>query len=342
MINCAVVGATGYTGLELARILLRHSKIKISGLTTRQNEPIPLRSLLPALPKEIGLEIKSFDFAGIKQKSDCVFLCLPHTEAMELAKKFLKAGCFVIDLSADFRLRNPKVYEEWYGVKHKAPEFLKRAVYGLPEMYRKDIRSADFISNPGCYPTAATLGLIPLLRRKLIEIDSIVIDAKSGVSGAEKKLTQATQFAELDQNFYAYKVGRHQHTPEIEQVLTDVAKQKMKVTFTAHLLPVDRGILATIYAKKKKGVTKGQIQKAFQEDYAKEPFLRILPEGEFPSLKAVQQTNYCDIGVHVEEKGDRVIVLSAIDNLLKGASGQAVQNMNIHFGFAEEEGLKTW
>lgn len=342
MINCAVIGATDYTGLELAKILLRHSKVKISGLTTRQDKPIPLRSLLPSLPKDVSQSIEPFDFQRIKQSSDCVFLCLPHTEAMELGKKFVSSGRFVIDLSADFRLRDPKAYSVWYGVKHQAPDLLKQAVYGLPELNRDQISEAELISNPGCYPTASALAILPLIRRKLIEPSNIIIDAKSGVSGAGKKLTAATQFAELDENFYAYKVGGHQHTPEIEQVLSQAAGSKVTVTFTAHLLPVERGILATVYLNRKKGVSGDKIRRAFREDYENEPFVRLLPEGEYPSIKAVQKTNYCDIGIFASAKTDRVIVVSAIDNLVKGAAGQAVQNMNIRYAFSEEEGLKTW
>jgi N-acetyl-gamma-glutamyl-phosphate reductase len=342
MLNCAIVGATGYTGVELIKILLRHPHARITGLTTRQKDPIPVRQLIPSLPADVDLEIRPYSFADIKKKADVVFLCLPHTEAMETAAKFLAAGKIVIDLSADFRLRDVKTYEQWYGVKHKNRELLKKAVYGLPELYREKIQVANLIANPGCYPTGSILAIAPLLQNRLIDTESIVVDAKSGVSGAGKKLTTATQYCEVDENFYAYKVGRHQHTPEIAQALSDAADDDIWLTFVPHLLPVDRGILSTIYLKRRKGVDGNKIAAAYNKAYGNLPFVRLKAQGTFPSLKDVQRTNFCDIGFLAEADSDRLIVISAIDNLLKGASGQAVQNMNIRAGFAEDEGLRTW
>lgn len=342
MLNCAVLGATGYTGLELIKILLRHPHVRIAALTTRQKEAIPVRRLIPNLPEEIDLEIREHAFADIKKKADVIFLCLPHTEAMEAAAWFLKAGKVVIDLSADFRIREYRTYEKWYGVSHKNPELLKKAVYGLTELYRSEVEKADLIANPGCYPTGTILGIAPLLENKLIETDSIIVDAKSGVSGAGKKLVPATQYCEVDENFYAYKVGKHQHTPEIEQALTDAAGKKISVVFTPHLLPLDRGILATIYLKRKKGVSAEKIQKAYEKAYGEEVFVRVRKPGEMPALRDVQRTNFCDIGFWADPQSERLIVITAIDNLLKGASGQAVQNMNVRFDFSEEEGLRAW
>ncbi len=342
MINVAVVGATGYTGIELIKILLRHPHVRIAALTTRQKEFIPVSKLIPNLPPDVNLRIETYSFSDVKKKADLVFLCLPHTEAMETAGEFRKAGKIVIDLSADFRLREAAVYEKWYDKKHTNKLLLKEAVYGLPEWFREEIKQADLIANPGCYPTSAILAIAPLLHEKLAEFDSIAIDSKSGVSGAGKKLTSATQFAELDGNFYAYKVGRHQHTPEIEQALSDVSDKKIHVTFVPHLLPLDRGILTTVYLKRKKGVTGEKVREAFEKWYGSEPFIRLKEDGAYPALKDVQRTNYCDIGFFAESGSDRLIVISAIDNLLKGASGQAVQNMNIRAGFGEDEGLKTW
>ena len=342
MINCAVVGATGYTGIELIKILLRHPHVRITGLTTRQKEPIPLRQLIPTLPPDCDLTVRTYSFDEIKKKADIVFLCLPHTEAMETAAKFLKAGKIVIDLSADFRIRDWKTYERWYGVKHKNRELLKKAVYGLPEFYREEIQTADLIANPGCYPTGSILGVAPLLQNHLIDTESIVVDAKSGVSGAGKKLNVSTQFCEVDENFYAYKIGRHQHTPEIAQALSDAAGKPVSLTFVPHLLPLDRGILATIYLRRKKSADGHKIAAAFARAYDAEPFVRVKPERAFPMLKDVQRTNFCDIGFWADPDSDRLIVVTAIDNLLKGASGQAVQNMNIRSGFPEEEGLRTW
>ncbi|MSR77883.1 MAG: N-acetyl-gamma-glutamyl-phosphate reductase [Candidatus Omnitrophica bacterium] len=342
MIKCAVVGATGYTGIELIKILLRHSDVELTKLTTRQTQAIPIHQLIPTLPADIQIEVRNHSVQEVCQAADVIFLCLPHTEAMEAASVYAKAGRTVIDLSADLRLHDWKTYEKWYGVKHIQKALLKKAIYGLPEIYRNDIRSADLIANPGCYPTAAILGLYPLLKKRLIDLDSIIIDAKSGVSGAGKKPNASTQFCELDENFYAYKVGRHQHTPEINQTLSEAAGAQVSVTLTTHLLPLDRGILATIYARRKKGVKESLIRDTFFGTYEGEPFIRIKPAGFFPSLKDVQKTNFCDIGIDVDSQSDRVIIITAIDNLLKGASGQAVQNMNIRFGLPETQGLQVW
>lgn len=340
--NCSVVGATGYTGIELIKILLRHPQVNIAGLTTRQKESLPVRKLIPSLPQDVNLEVREYSFEEIRKKSDIVFLCLPHTEAMETADRFRKAGKIVIDLSADFRLKDFKKYEKWYDKKHTNRSLLKEAVYGLPEWYSEKIKKADLIANPGCYPTSINLALMPLLKENLLELDSICIDSKSGVSGAGKKLSAGTQFCEAGENFSAYKVARHQHTPEIEQVLSDAAGKKVGVTFVPHLLPVDRGILSTMYSRVKKRVSAEKITAAYKKHYKIAPFIRFKGENSFPSLHDVQRTNYCDIGFCLDQENERLIVISAIDNLIKGASGQAVQNMNIRAGFAEDEGLKTW
>ena len=339
MLTCSVIGATSFTGGELIRILARHPHVKIASLTTRSEERMPARELVPALGKANNLVIEQFNFRKVARASDLVFLALPHTFAMNIAADFYKEGKIVIDLSADFRLRRPDVYKRWYGEKHAKKNLLKAAVYGLPEMYREHIKRTNLIANPGCYPTGAILGLYPLLNGDLIKRDSIIIDAKSGVSGAGKKLSTGTQFCEVDENFGAYKVNRHQHAPEIEQALSEAALEKIEVTFVPHLLPVNRGILSTIYARRKAGVKKDKLLKAFEAFGASEPFVRFLGAERFPTLRNVQLTNFCDIGISIDERSDRVIVITAIDNLLKGASGQAVQNMNIRLGFAEEAGL---
>ncbi len=339
MLSCAVVGATGYTGAELIKILLRHPRVQITHLTTRQDAAIPLRTLVPGISKANHLEVRKFSFLEIKRKADVVFLALPHTEAMDVAAQFYKAGKIVIDLSADFRIQNVLVYEKWYGVKHKERKLLAEAVYGLPELFRAAIKKSNLIANPGCYPTGATLGIAPLLRDQLVEPSMIVIDAKSGVSGAGKKLNPTTQFCEVNENFYAYKVNRHQHMPEIEEVLSSVSDEPVHVTFVPHLLPMNRGILSTIYLRKKTGVRVADIRKSFEKAYDKEPFVHVRKEGEFPTLRDVQGTNFCDIGFSSSSDEDELIVITAIDNLVKGASGQAVQNLNIRAGFPEEEGL---
>ncbi|MFH1800662.1 MAG: N-acetyl-gamma-glutamyl-phosphate reductase [Candidatus Omnitrophota bacterium] len=339
MLNCAVLGATGYTGAELTKLLLAHPHVRVSLLTTRQEKPIALRDILPSVAKDITLEITPYSFDAVKKKADVVFLCLPHTEAMTAAEQFLAAGKVVIDLSADFRLRDRRIYEKWYGVNHVAPQYLSKAVYGLCEVYREKIKKADLIANPGCYPTGPSLALIPLLKKRLIDPKSIIINAASGVSGAGKKLVTATHFCEVSENYSAYKVNRHQHTPEIEQMLSAAAGKPVKITFVPHLLPLNRGILATIYAQTTARGTETAIRRTLESAYKKAPFVRIKPAGQYPSLRDVQCTNFCDVGVSVQEETGRVVIITAIDNLVKGAAGQAVQNMNLRFGFPEEAGL---
>lgn len=339
MLNCAVIGATGYTGAELVRILLRHPRVRLAALTTRQEGAIPLKGLVPGISKGSSLEVRRFSFSEIKRKADVVFLALPHTEAMDVAARFFRAGKVVIDLSADFRIPNASLYERWYNVKHRQKKLLREAVYGLPELYREGIRKANLIANPGCYPTGACLGIAPLLRDGLIESGSITIDAKSGVTGAGKRLNPATQFCEVDENFFAYKVNQHQHMPEMEEVLSQTAGQEIHVTFVPHLLPLNRGILTTIYLRKRPAVRFASIRESFERAYAKEPFVRVRKVGEFPMLRDVQGTNFCDVGFVSNPAEEELIVITAIDNLVKGASGQAVQNLNIRLGFPEEEGL---
>ncbi|MDD5085314.1 MAG: N-acetyl-gamma-glutamyl-phosphate reductase [Candidatus Omnitrophica bacterium] len=339
MIRCAVVGASGYTGAEIAKILFRHSKAKLTSLTTRKEDILPLGALIPGLAKDCGIDIEEYHFEKVEKAADVVFLALPHTVSINFAAEFLRKGKIVIDLSADFRLKDIKLYEKWYGKRHSEKELLEQAVYGLPELYREEIKNADLIANPGCYPTAAILGLKPLVDRDLINLNSIIIDAKSGISGAGRKLIPGFLFMAVDEDFKAYKVNQHQHMPEIEMVLSRIANAALKVQFVPHLLPVKRGILETIYCVKESGVSKKQILSAFADAYEKEVFVRVRKPGVFPALGDVRNTNFCDIGVWTEDDSDRVIVVSVIDNLMKGASGQAVQNMNIRCGFPEATGL---
>ncbi len=337
--RCSVIGATGYTGAELIRILAVHPNVKIAHLTTRGEEALPARSIVPSLDKSQNLVIKKTAHKEVLRDSDVVFLALPHTMAMETASEFLKDGKVVVDLSADFRLKNIRVFEEWYKAEHTQKKLLSKAVYGLPELNRSEIKKANLIANPGCYPTGAALGLLPLLKERLIEPSSIIIDSKSGVSGAGKKLAMTTHFSEVNENFNAYKVNQHQHIPEIEQTLSQVAGGEVKITFVPHLLPVTRGIFSTIYVKKLAGVKPSKIAEAFETYYKIEPFVRFLGEGVSPNIRSVAYTNFCDIGIQMNPKTNQVIVMTTIDNLVKGASGQAVQNMNIRMNFAEEAGL---
>ncbi len=335
----SVIGATGYVGVELTRFLLRHPHVQISRLTTSQPQGLPLRALLPEVHAAAAHQVIPYNKEDVIENSDVVFLCLPHTEAMQHAAAFMDAGKTVIDLSADFRLKNPAEYPVWYGVEHLSPELLKKSVYGLSEFYRDAVKKADLIANPGCYPTGSLLALLPLVKKKLIDLNSIGITAASGVSGAGKKPSAATHFCETHENYFAYKVGKHQHTPEIEQILAEGAGSSLKIDFTTHLLPVNRGILSTIYAKKAAGVTEEQIRAAYEDFYGKSLFVRLKKSGEYPSLKDVQCSNFCDIGVLLNPRTDTVTVISAIDNLVKGAAGQAVQNFNIRFGFEEGTAL---
>lgn len=338
MVNLGIVGGAGYTAEALIEIFLKHPDVRIKYISRKSGSGLTVSEVFPQLKNKINLVIGPTNAKEIISKCDLVFLALPHTASMDLVPKLLKANKKVIDLSADYRLKNKSLYEKYYGVKHKDPLNLKSAIYGLPELYRNKIKNAKLVANPGCYPTAAILALAPLAALGLADTGSIIIDAKSGVSGAGKKNSEEFLFAEINENFKAYKVGIHQHTPEINQVLSKLAVKKINVTFVPHLLPVNRGILETIYVSKgKHKVTGGQLVELYKKFYKKEPFVRIKDEGKFPSLKDVASTNFCDIGV--KDLGDKIIIISAIDNLLKGASGQAVQNMNIMYGFPETLGL---
>lgn len=335
MINAAIMGATGYAGEELISILLNHPEVRIKNVCAKIDKPAQLSKIYPKFKNRIELSCAEPDIKEICAACDLIFLALPHTVSMEFVPALIKAGKRVIDLSADYRFKDVKSYEKYYA-KHKDRQNLPIAVYGLPEIYRAKIKSAKLIANPGCYPTAGILGLAPLVAMGLAQADSIIIDAKSGVTGAGRKLAEGFLFPEVNENFKAYKIDSHQHAPEIDQELSKLSGKKLKVTFVPHLLPLSRGILATIYVKKTHSKTQG-LSGLYKKFYKKEPFVRIKDEGGFPSLKDVAGTNFCDIGI--KEGGDKIIIVAAIDNLLKGASGQAVQNMNIMCGFNEGAGL---
>ncbi len=334
----AIIGATGYTGVELARLLLGHPEVQITALTSESKAGQRYDQPFPGFKNQLNLELEKLDPERIAKRAKLVFLCLPHQEAMDAAKAFLERGCRVVDLSADFRLSAAEIYEAWYG-PHRSHELLKEAVYGLPELHRDKIKHAKLVANPGCYPTSCILGLAPLIRDKAIDLKSIHCDAKSGVSGAGRKADPALQFCEVNAGVKAYKVGSHRHTPEIEQEISRLAGSEVKVSFTPHLIPMDRGILSTLYAQGLGKRDSQSIHHLFQDFYREEPFVRVRPLGEFPDTRDVRFTNYCDLGVHFDERTGRTIVVSVIDNLIKGASGQAIQNMNLMMGFEETEGL---
>jgi N-acetyl-gamma-glutamyl-phosphate reductase len=338
MINVGIIGATGYTGIELVRLLLSHPEAKIKVITSEKSAGLKFSDAHPAFQGLIDLTLEPFHVIKVSKEIQIAFLCLPHQSAADAAVRLRERGVKVIDLSADFRLKSAKEYEIWYE-KHKHPEMLAEAVYGLPELYREKIKTAKLVANPGCYPTSAVLALAPLIKEKLILLDSIIIDSKSGVSGAGRNPSIENLFSEVNEGFKPYKVGNHRHTPEIEQSLSDLAEEPVKVTFTPHLVPMDRGILTTVYAKPLRKLKTAEVLKIFKNFYKKEPFVRIKEEGVFPNTRNVRASNFCDIGVVYEERTDRIIVLSAIDNLTKGAAGQAVQNFNLMTGLEETLGL---
>lgn len=339
MLKIGILGATGYAGEELIKILLNHSKVTIEIVSAKIEKPQPIDSILPAFSGRLNLTCADYPLQKVNNLSDVVFLALPHRVSMEAAPFFLKKGKTVIDLSADYRLEEPKVYAKWYGILHKDVKNIPHAVYGLPELYRNKIKKAKLIANPGCYPTSIILACAPALKEGLVELDSIIADSKSGLSGAGRCPSPQLLFAEANENLRAYKINEHQHQPEINQELSKLAGKKVEITFVPHLIPINRGILSTIYFKVKKQITAARIYSLYQDFYKKEPFVRLLPLSNFPQVKDVVHTNYCDLGLKLDQEKGRLIVISAIDNLVKGASGQAVQNMNIIYGFKETTGL---
>ncbi|MBF0521874.1 MAG: N-acetyl-gamma-glutamyl-phosphate reductase [Candidatus Omnitrophica bacterium] len=338
MIKAGILGVSGYSGKEALEILLSHPEVRVT-YAAANNTTGKIADIWPDLAGKTPLYCEAFDSKKAIQSCDVMFLATPHTAAMKIAPELLKAGLKVIDISGDYRLKNISQYKKWYHEQHADPANLKKAVYGLPEFFREDIKKAKLLSNPGCYPTAALLALGPLVSFHANIIDSIIIDAKSGVTGAGRKAELGLHFCEVNENFKAYKVLNHQHTPEIESYLSKMAKQKISVDFVPHLLPVNRGILETIYVTLNDKISLNQIHQAYLRFYKTEPFVRVLKLGNQPELKNVCKTNYCDIGLALRKDKKLLVITSAIDNLLKGAAGQAVQNMNLMYGFKETEGL---
>ena len=339
IIQAAIFGASGYTGQELTRILSGHPQVKLVAATSRRYAGTAVTDVFPSLSGLTSLKYSNATPQEIAGLCDVVFLALPHGVSMEIAPVFVKAGKKVIDLSADYRLRNQATYEKWYA-QHVSAELFDQAVYGIPELYRQDIRKSRLIANPGCYPTSIILGLAPALKKKLLDVSTIIADSASGVSGAGRDLQVGSLFCEVDGGFKAYKVGKHRHTPEIEQELNALAGEEFAISFTPHLLPVKRGILSTIYATLKKGITLAEIHDLYASFYAAEKFVRICPVGTYPNISSVCGSNYCDIGLAIDPRTSRLIIVSAIDNLIKGAAGQAVQNMNLVCSLPEETGLQ--
>ncbi|HEV7223502.1 MAG TPA: N-acetyl-gamma-glutamyl-phosphate reductase [Pirellulales bacterium] len=335
MTRVAILGATGYSALELIKILLRHPAAEITAVTSRQEGRPPIASVHPSLTGRLDLPLEDLDPEELASRADCVFSCLPHGVTTGLVPQLLAGNCRVVDFSADYRLKSPAVYEQWYGEKHGDPERLSSAVYGLPELFRGQIAAAPLIANPGCYPTSAILALAPLLKAGLIEPTGIIIDSKSGVSGAGRTPKLATLFPECNENLSAYNVGKHRHTPEIEQVLSTAGGQTVEVIFTPHLVPMDRGILSTAYSRPRGAAGEKQVMEALRAFYAREPFVKVVDH--LPGTKDTSGTNYCHITARMVR--DRIITISCLDNLIKGAAGAAVQNFNLMFGHAETTAL---
>ena len=340
MIKVGIVGGTGYTGVELLRLLVQHPEAELSAITSRQEAGKAVSAVFPSLRGRVALAFSHPDQAAL-DKCDVVFFATPNGVAMGEARALLAAGARVIDISADFRFKNAAEWERWYKVKHAAPELLAEAVYGLCEVNREQIRSARLVANPGCYPTSVQLGLLPLLEAGVVDVDHLIADAKSGLSGAGRKMEQHLMHAEAADNFMAYGLTGHRHWPEIRQGLARAAGRDVGLVFTPHLTPMIRGIHATLYARITKEV---DFQGLFEKRYAGEPFVDVMPPGSHPDTRSVRAANVCRIAVHRPREGastsDTLVVLSVIDNLMKGASGQAVQNMNIMFGLPETLGLQ--
>lgn len=333
-----IIGATGYTGVELLRILLRHPEVEVTALTSQKYAGIPLDHVFLSLIQHLPLKCEELNIDQISMKTDFIFTAVPHKTAMEVVPLFYQKGKRVVDLSADFRFKDAGVYERWYQ-KHMSSTLLSESVYGLPELHREKIRKAKIVGNPGCYPTGALIGLIPLIRGGMISTEGIVIDSKSGVSGAGRDVVLDSLFCEVNEGVKAYKIFSHRHTPEIEQELSFMAHKEVHVTFVPHLIPMDRGILTTLYVRLIKKMKSKELIHLFQEYYQGESFIRIYPEGKLPNTKNVRGSNFCDIGITANDEG-RAVIVTAIDNLVKGASGEAVQNMNIMLDFPETMGLE--
>ncbi|WP_144507650.1 N-acetyl-gamma-glutamyl-phosphate reductase [Bacillus thuringiensis] len=336
----AIIGATGYGGIELIRLLEQHPYFSIASLHSFSQVGECITDVYPHFQNVLVHTLQEIDVEEIGKEAEIVFLATPAGVSAELTPKLLAVGLKVIDLSGDFRMKDPFIYEQWYKRAAAKEGVLRDAVYGLSEWKRSEIQKANLIANPGCFATAALLAVLPLVRSGIIEEDSIIIDAKSGVSGAGKTPTTMTHFPELYDNLRIYKVNEHQHIPEIEQMLAEWNRETKPITFSTHLIPISRGIMVTLYAKVKREMEIEQLQQLYEEAYEQSAFIRIRMQGEFPSPKEVRGSNYCDMGIAYDERTGRVTVVSVIDNMMKGAAGQAIQNANIVAGLEETTGLQ--
>ncbi|WP_198265270.1 N-acetyl-gamma-glutamyl-phosphate reductase [sulfur-oxidizing endosymbiont of Gigantopelta aegis] len=342
-IKVGIVGGTGYTGVELLRLLANHPDVSLAVITSRSESGLPVKDLFPNLRDHLDIAFSEPDAATLKQ-CDLVFFATPNGIAMKMVPELIEAGVKVIDLAADFRIKDINVWQQWYGMEHACPDYVAQAVYGLPEVNREAIKTASLIANPGCYPTAVQLGFLPLLENGLLKTDFLVADCKSGVSGAGRGANVGTLLCETSESFKAYAVPGHRHLPEISQGLdifnTGEDKSAVDLTFVPHLVPMIRGIQATLYGKiNSSDMSLADLQQLFETRYANEPFVDVLPSGAHPETRTVKGSNMCRIAIHQPQDKDTIVILSVIDNLVKGAAGQAVQNMNLAFGLDEKAGL---
>ncbi len=338
-IKVGIVGGTGYTGVELLRLLAQHPNVELRAITSRKEDGMHVAEMYPSLRGRVDIKFQTPDTAGLEQ-CDVVFFATPHGVAMSQAQALLDAGVRIIDLAADFRLQDLASFERWYKIQHACPDILKESVYGLPELNRERVAKAKVVGNPGCYPTTVLLGLAPLLKGGLVETDSIIADCKSGVSGAGRKAEVHTLFSEASDNFRAYGVAGHRHHPEISEQLALLAGKPVGLIFTPHLVPMIRGMFSTLYLRILPSALDTDFQALFEQHYANEPFVDVMPAGSLPETRSVRASNFLRIAVHRPEGGNQLVVLVVQDNLVKGASGQAVQNMNLMFGLPETTGLE--
>lgn len=337
MIQVGIIGASGYTGLELLRLLDSHPEVEVKVITSRGFSGKILNEAFGFSGRFSSLSFEAPDLTKISERVEVVILCVPSGTAQKMAKFFLERGVKVIDMSADFRFKDLKLYKNTYGIDHMFPELVERAIYGLTEIYTEAIKKADLVGNPGCYPTSILLPLIPLLKEELIESDFIIVDSKSGTSGAGRKAENYYSFCEVNEDFKAYKVATHRHTPEMEEKLSLVCGKTVKLIFTPHLLPINRGIYSTIYVKFRSSLE--EVHSYLRDFYEDRPFVEVLPLGSYPRISEVKGTNLCKISLFEDKARGFGIIISVIDNLIKGASGQAIQNMNLMFGLSEDLGL---
>ena len=338
--KAAIVGGTGYGSIELIRLIKKHSFLEVGTVVSNSQSGVNIGDVYPHLSNIIAQPLETFDADRLVENNDIVFLATPSGVSSRLIPTLLNKGIKCIDLSGDFRLRSSEAYESWYKHSPSAEDYLKQSTYGLSEIYAEKIKSSNLIANPGCYPTATTLGLIPMIKTGFVDERSIIIDAKSGLTGAGKGLTLTSHYAEINENVRAYKLGEHQHIPEIEQVLQDESGKQITITFSTHLVPMSRGIMCSMYMNLSEIIATEDVIQLYSQFYEQHPFVRVRPMGNIPSTKEVVGSNYCDIGLHVDQRTNRLTIISVIDNLVKGAAGQAIQNVNLMNGWDERTGLE--